>query len=32
MHKDEAVKENRLHLLALTYSLIQPLGDIKKLS
>lgn len=32
MHKDEAVKENRLHLLALTYSLIQPLGDIKKLA
>lgn len=32
MHKDEDVKENRLHLLALTYSLIQPLGDIKKLS
>ena len=32
MHKDEAVKENRLHLLTLTYSLIQPLGDIKKLS
>lgn len=32
MHKDEAVKENRLHLLALTYSLIQPIGDIKKLS
>ncbi|WP_308590871.1 glycine--tRNA ligase subunit beta [uncultured Megasphaera sp.] len=32
MHKDEAVKENRIHLLTLTYSLIQPLGDIKKLS
>ncbi|MGN0947490.1 MAG: glycine--tRNA ligase subunit beta [Megasphaera sp.] len=32
MHKDEAVKENRIHLLTLTYSLIKPLGDIKKLS
>lgn len=32
MHKDEAVKENRIHLLTLTYSLIRPLGDIKKLS
>ena len=32
MHKDEAVKENRIHLLTLTYSLISPVGDIKKLS
>lgn len=32
MHKDEAVKNNRMHLLTLTYSLISPLGDIKKLS
>ena len=32
MHEDEAVKNNRIHLLTLTYSLISPLGDIKKLS
>lgn len=32
MHDDEAVKNNRIHLLTLTYSLISPLGDIKKLS
>ena len=32
MHKNPAVKENRIHLLTLTYSLISPLGDIKKLS
>ena len=32
MHKDEAVKQNRLNLLTLTFSLIQPIGDIKKLS
>ena len=32
MHKQEEVKNNRLYLLALTFSLISPLGDIKKLS
>jgi glycyl-tRNA synthetase beta chain len=32
MHKDEAVKQNRLNLLTLTFSLIRPIGDIKKLS
>lgn len=32
MDKDEAVKNNRMHLLTLTFSLISPLGDIKKLS
>lgn len=32
MHDDEAVKENRIHLLTLTYSLISPVGDIKKLA
>lgn len=32
MHENPAVKENRIHLLTLTFSLISPLGDIKKLS
>ena len=32
MHENPAVKENRIHLLTLTYSLIAPIGDIKKLS
>lgn len=32
MHENEEVKNNRLYLLALTFSLISPLGDIKKLS
>lgn len=32
MHENEAVKNNRMNLLTLTYSLITPLGDIKKLS
>lgn len=32
MHENVNVKNNRLHLLALTFSLISPLGDIKKLS
>ena len=32
MHENAAVKENRIHLLTLTYSLISPIGDIKKLS
>ena len=30
--KMRPVKENRIHLLTLTYSLISPIGDIKKLS
>lgn len=32
MHENQAVKENRIHLLTLTFSLISPIGDIKKLS
>ena len=32
MHENEKVKDNRLHLLTLTFSLIAPLGDIKKLN
>jgi glycyl-tRNA synthetase beta chain len=32
MHENEAVKNNRMNLLTLTFSLISPLGDIKKLS
>lgn len=32
MHDNPAVKENRLHLLTWVYQLIQPLGDIKRLS
>ena len=32
MHENPAVKDNRMHLLTLTFSLIKPLGDIKKLS
>lgn len=32
MHDDEAVRDNRIHLLTLVFSLISPLGNIKKLS
>lgn len=32
MHDNPAVKDNRMHLLTLTFSMISPLGDIKKLS
>jgi glycyl-tRNA synthetase beta chain len=32
MHDNPAVKDNRMHLLTLAYSLISPLGDIKKLN
>lgn len=32
MHDDPAVRDNRMHLLTLTFSMISPLGDIKKLS
>lgn len=32
MHDDVNVKNNRVHLLTLAFSLISPLGDIKKLS
>ena len=32
MHDNPAVKENRLHLLTWVYQLIQPLGDITRLS
>ena len=32
MHEDEAVKNNRIHLLTKTFDLIRPMGNIKRLS
>ncbi|WP_301860893.1 glycine--tRNA ligase subunit beta [uncultured Megasphaera sp.] len=32
MHENPEVKDNRMHLLTLVFSLIRPVGDIKKLS
>ncbi len=32
MHENAAIKENRIHLLTFAYSMIAPIGNIKKLS